>query len=91
VDSSTPTLPILIENPTPFTNLLEMLLILAIPAGMTYTFGQMVGDRRQGWTLFFVMLVVLVAGSLINYSSEQLGNPILVGLGLDRSASEHSP
>ena len=79
------------ENPTPFTNIFEMLLIIAIPAGMTYTFGRMVGDRHQGWTLFCVMLVLLVGGSLIGYSSEQHSNPILVRLGIDRSASGSNP
>jgi K+-transporting ATPase ATPase A chain len=63
----------LFENPTPLTNLIEMFLILAIPAGLTYTFGQMVNDRRQGWTLFLAMLVMFVSGCLIAGWSEQKG------------------
>ena len=60
-----------------------MLLVLAIPAAFTYTFGQAVKDRRQGWTLFAVMFLVFAGGSLISTASEQRGNPILHGLGID--------
>ncbi len=74
------------ENPTPLTNLLEMLLMLAVPAGMTYTFGRMVNDRRQGWTLFAVMLALFGAGALAVTWSEQAGNPILSAAGV-----EHRP
>ena len=52
------------ENPTPLTNLIEMLLMLAGPAGMTYAFGRMVADQRQGWTLFGVMIVLFAAGGI---------------------------
>ncbi len=79
------------ENPTPFTNFLEMLLILAIPAGLTHTFGRMVRDRRQGWALFFVMFSLLAAGSIIAYSMEQRGNPLLGQQGVDPSASATNP
>jgi K+-transporting ATPase ATPase A chain len=79
------------ENPTPFTNLVEMLLILAVPAGLTYTFGRMVRDRRQGWTLFFVMFGLLAAGGLITYSYEQRGNPLLGRQGVEQSASAGNP
>ena len=79
------------ENPTPFTNLFEMLLIVAVPAGLTHTFGRMVSDRRQGWSLFSVMFAMLVALSLIAYASEKRGNPILGRLGLQSSASAGSP
>ena len=71
------------ENPTPFTNFIEMLLILAIPAGLTYTFGRMVGDQRQGWTLFAGMLVLFCAGAVIANWSERSGNPQLAALGSD--------
>jgi K+-transporting ATPase ATPase A chain len=58
-----------LENPTPLANFLAMLLMLSIPAAMTYAFGRMVGDRRQGWTLFGVMAIFLAAGScLIGWS-----------------------
>jgi K+-transporting ATPase ATPase A chain len=71
------------ENPTPLTNLVEMLLMLAVPAGMTYTFGRMVSDQRQGWALFAVMAVLFVSGSLVATSSEQAGNPILRAAGIN--------
>ena len=70
------------ENPSPVANLLEMLLVLAIPAAFTYTFGQAVNDRRQGWTLFAVMLLLFAGGSLISTASEQQGNPALHRLGI---------
>lgn len=79
------------ENPTPFTNFVEMLLILAIPAGLTYAFGRMVRDHRQGWTLFGVMLGLLAAGSLISYANEQRGNPLLGRQGLELRAGAGNP
>jgi K+-transporting ATPase ATPase A chain len=71
------------ENPAPLTNLVEMLLMLAVPAGLTYTFGSMVNDRRQGWTLFAVMFVLFAGGSAIATLAEQAGNPILRAAGID--------
>jgi K+-transporting ATPase ATPase A chain len=68
------------ENPTPLSNLVEMFLILAIPAAITYTFGRMIGDQRQGWTLFAVMTVMLVGGSLLIGWSEQTENPAVTGI-----------
>ena len=50
------------ENPNPFTNLLSMLLIFAIPAGLTYTFGRMARDQRQGWAIFAAMAFLFFAG-----------------------------
>jgi len=70
------------ENPSPVANILEMLLVLAIPAGFTYTFGKAVNDRRQGWTLFAVMFLLFAGGSLIATTSEQRGNPALHRLGI---------
>jgi potassium-transporting ATPase potassium-binding subunit len=66
-----------LENPTPLTNFIEMLLMLAVPAGLTYTFGRMVNDLRQGWTLFVVMIVLFAGGGAVVTYSEQAGNPIL--------------
>jgi K+-transporting ATPase ATPase A chain len=63
------------ENPTQFSNLLEMLLILAIPAGLTYTYGRMVGNRRQGWAIFAAMAVLFVAGVAVVFTAEQHGTP----------------
>jgi K+-transporting ATPase ATPase A chain len=71
------------ENPTPLTNLIEMLLMLAIPAGMTYTFGRMVNDRKQGWAIFVAMGVLLVGGACIANWSEQAGNPIVRAAGVN--------
>jgi K+-transporting ATPase ATPase A chain len=65
------------ENPSPFSDLIEMLLILAIPAGMTYTFGAIAGDRRQGWTIFAAMTILLCAGTGIVTWSEYRGTPNL--------------
>ena len=71
------------ENPTPLSNLIQMLSIFLIPAGLTYTFGKMVGDTRQGWALFAAMSLLFLAGTFVLYASEQAGNPILSKLGLD--------
>jgi potassium-transporting ATPase potassium-binding subunit len=64
------------ENPTPFSNLLEMLAILLIPAALTYTYGKMVGSTLQGWTIFTAMLILLLAGLLISLYAEYSSNPI---------------
>src|SRR5579859_421258 len=65
------------ENPTPLTNLFEMLLILAIPAALTHTFSRMTRAPRQGWALFAAMFILFVCGSVIASWSEQQGNPAL--------------
>jgi potassium-transporting ATPase potassium-binding subunit len=75
------------ENPTALTNLLEMLAILLIPAALTYTFGRMVGDTRQGWTVLAAMALLFVALLSLAEYSEQHGNPLLAQLGVDQSAS----
>jgi K+-transporting ATPase ATPase A chain len=75
------------ENPTPLTNLFEMLLILVIPAALTYTFGRMVGDTRQGWAIFAAFTLMFVIGLFIVYGSEQAGNPILGRLGVQTAAT----
>lgn len=75
------------ENPTPLTNLVQMFLIFVIPAGLTYTFGVMVGDRRQGWTLFSACAVMFLAGVFVCYWAEQRGNPTLAKLGIENQAT----
>src|SRR5580692_3741363 len=70
------------ENPTPLTNFVQMLLIFLIPAGLTYTFGQMTGDTRQGWALFAAMSLMFLAGVFVLYGAESSGNPILAKLGI---------
>lgn len=76
------------ENPTPLSNFLEVLAILLIPAALCYTFGRMVGDRRQGWAVLAVMLIIFVPLLLGCFSAEQAGNPKLTPLGVDQTASE---
>jgi potassium-transporting ATPase potassium-binding subunit len=70
------------ENPTPLTNFFEMFMILAIPAGLAYTFGKMAGDTRQGWAILAAFTVMSVAGALAAYGFEQQGNPALARLGV---------
>jgi len=64
------------ENPTPFSNLLEMLFLLLIPAALTFTYGKMIGSTRQGWTIFTAMLILLVSGLGISLFAEYSANPI---------------
>src|SRR5581483_4156048 len=73
------------ENPTPFSNWLEMVAILLIPAALTYTFGKMVGDTRQGWAIFAAMSILFLAGVFMVFAAEQHGNPILGDLGVDQA------
>ncbi|MGN6136950.1 MAG: potassium-transporting ATPase subunit KdpA [Aureliella sp.] len=80
-----------LENPTPLANLLEMLALLLIPAALCYTFGEMVGDRRQGWAILAAMSLIFVPLLVITVLMEQGGNPGLEGLAVDQSASELQP
>jgi K+-transporting ATPase ATPase A chain len=73
------------ENPTPFSNFLEAVAILLIPAALTYTFGKMVGSTKQGWVIFAAMAIIFLAGTFLAYGAEQTGNPVLSGLGVDQS------
>ena len=75
------------ENPTPLTNLLELLAIAVLPASLTYTFGRMTGRPRQGWVLFAVMLVLFAAGLLACHVAEQRGHT-LAAQGVDHAASD---
>src|SRR5215472_16728205 len=79
------------ENPTPLTNFVEMLMIFVIPAGLTYQYGRMVGDKRQGWALFAAMSVLFLAAVFVCYPAEQAGNPQLAKLGLATKASNSQP
>jgi K+-transporting ATPase ATPase A chain len=79
------------ENPTPLTNFFETFLIFLIPAGLTYAFGQMVGDTRQGWAIFAAMSVLFLAGVFTAYVSEAAGNPILAQAGVRQTATETQP
>jgi potassium-transporting ATPase potassium-binding subunit len=75
------------ENPTPFTNFLQMLAIFLIPAALCYAFGLMVGDRRQGWAIFTAMAILFISLAAVVMWAEQVGNPVLSQLGADTSAS----
>ncbi|PPJ49394.1 potassium-transporting ATPase subunit KdpA [Rhizobium sp. KAs_5_22] len=71
------------ENPTTWSNYLNIFAMLSISAALVYTFGQMVGNRRQGWALISAMAVLLIAGVAVTYWAEAQGNPILTSLGVD--------
>jgi len=73
------------ENATPLSNLVQMLLIFALGAGLTYMFGKMVKNTRQGWAIFATMSVLFLAGAFICYWAEQSGNPAAASLGIERS------
>jgi len=75
------------ENPTPLATFLELLSILLIPAALCYTFGKMVGDKRQGWALLAVMFAIFIPLLLACTAAEQAGNPALTPLGIDQAAS----
>jgi K+-transporting ATPase ATPase A chain len=79
------------ENPTPLSNFLQLLSIFVIPAGLTYTFGKMVKDTRQGWAIFAAMSILFFAGVFVAYSAEQAGNPIVTALGIERAATATQP
>jgi K+-transporting ATPase ATPase A chain len=79
------------ENPTPLSNLLEVLAILLIAAALCYTFGYMVKDRRQGWALLAAMLIIFIPCLLFCIHFEQRGNPVLARLGVDQKASSLQP
>jgi len=79
------------ENPTPLSNFFQILLIFVIPAGLTYTFGKMVKDTRQGWALFAAMSIVFLAGVFVVYPAEQSGNPNLTKLDVQNTATDTQP
>lgn len=70
------------ENPTPFSNFLEMLALLLIPAALCYTYGKMIGDTRQGWSLLIAMTIVFVALLGVTVWSEKTTNPAIEALGV---------
>lgn len=79
------------ENPTPLTNLLLMLAETIIPASLTYTFGRMVGNTRQGWAVLTAMMILLLGFTFLTYGAEASGNPVLVSMGVDNSPSSLQP
>ena len=75
------------ENPSALTNLIQMLLIFSIGAGLTNVFGRMVGSQRQGWAIFAVMGVLFLIGVVTCYSAESAGNPAFTPFHVDQTAS----
>ena len=72
------------ENPTALANLLQMIAIFLIPAGLCFAFGRVVGDLRQGWAVLAAMTVMFVAAVMVVIPAEQAGNPLLGALGVDQ-------
>src|ERR1700686_2644058 len=77
------------ENPTPLSNLLQMLSIFAIPAGLTYTLGRMTGSQRHGWAVWAAMAALFLCGVTAAYWAEARGNPLLHGV--DQHATALQP
>jgi potassium-transporting ATPase potassium-binding subunit len=75
------------ENPTPLSNFLELLAIFVIGAALTYTFGHMVGDTRQGWALFGAMMALFLMGLVVAYWAESAGNPAFDRLRIQTAAN----
>lgn len=67
------------ENPTPFSNLIELVIIFALGSGLTYTLGRMTGSQKHGWAVFAAMAFLFFAGVTIAYWAESNGNPLMVG------------
>jgi len=76
------------ENPTPLTNLIEMVMIFAIGSGLTYTLGRMTGSQAHGWAVWGAMAVLFMAGVLVAYSAEARGNPLLHGVSQRATATQ---
>ena len=79
------------ENPTPLTNLLQVLSIFLIPAGLTWTLGRMVGNQRQGWAIFAAMSLMFLGGLGVCYWAEARGNPNVTALGVMAAATPGQP
>lgn len=76
-----------LENPTPLSNFLQVLAILLIPAALCYTFGEMVGDTRQGWAVLAAMMAIFIPFLVVCCWAESAGNPRLAQYGVDQAAS----
>jgi K+-transporting ATPase ATPase A chain len=72
------------ENPNIWTSFLQVLAIFAIPSGLTYTFGRMVGNTREGWAIWGAMAVLFIAGLAVTIPVEQSGNPLFAKAGVDQ-------
>ena len=76
------------ENPTPLSNLLQMLMIFAIPSALTHTLGRMTGSARHGWAVWGAMAAIFLTGVFIAYASESRGNPMLKGFSTTASETQ---
>ena len=74
------------ENPTPFSNFFQLVLIFAIPSGLTYTLGRMTGSQRHGWAVWAAMTFLFLVGVTMAYWAEAQGNPLLAGVDQNPSA-----
>ncbi len=74
------------ENPTPLTNFIQMILMMAVPAALTFTFGRMVGFQQQGWAIFGAIGILFLLGLAITVWAETSANPLLAPLPIDQSA-----
>jgi K+-transporting ATPase ATPase A chain len=79
------------ENPTPFSNFVEMLSILLISGALCYTYGKMVGDTRQGWAILITMTIIMVAFLALAVWAEQGGNPAFAAMGVDQTQTNINP
>ena len=79
------------ENPTPLMDFLLTIAETVIALALCYTFGKMVGDKRQGWALIAAMMIILVAGILVAYKAESAGNPKLAAIGVDQRSTDINP
>jgi K+-transporting ATPase ATPase A chain len=79
------------ENPNAFTNFLLILAESIIPAALTYTFGRMVGDTKQGWAILIAMLILLCVFTGFTYAAESAGNPLFSKLGVNQITSDTNP
>lgn len=76
------------ENPAAWTSFIQVLLIFSIGSGLTYMFGRMAKDQRQGWAIWGAMTFLFLAGLVTCYVAEQSGNPILEKAGIERAATD---
>ena len=74
-----------LENPTPLSNLLELLAILLIPTALCFTFGELVGDRRQGWAVLAAKAAIFIPVAILTIAAEEQGNPRLTALGVTQA------
>ncbi|MDP4199889.1 MAG: potassium-transporting ATPase subunit KdpA [Bacteroidota bacterium] len=79
------------ENPSALTNFIQVILIFSIGSGLTYMFGRMAKDQKQGWAIWGAMTFLFLAGLMTCYTAEQSGNPITEKLGIQRTATDTQP